>query len=105
MVLVDQKEAIKLLDCSRATFWRRIKAGSLYRINVSGTRVVYVTLESLVRCKNPGPQFELKYLESDELLRKRAETLVRIFPKTIKQHRDLLVGRIPAHDLLPSQAE
>jgi hypothetical protein len=103
MVLVDQKEAMSILGCSRATLWRRIKDESLYRIHVTGSRTVYVTLESVMRVKNPGPQFVLKDLESDEDLRRRAESLVKRFPRVFKQHRDLLVGRIPARDLLPSQ--
>lgn len=103
---MDQKEAIELLGCSRATLWRRIKTGEIYRIELAHTRTVYVTLESLMRCKHPGPQFYLKDLESEKALRSRAQELVRRFPSVVKQHRDLLESRMSvAPDPLPSQEE
>jgi len=106
MVLVDQGEARELLECSRATFWRKLKAGELHRIELAGAgRTVYVTLDSVMRIVNSGPQFVLKDLESEEALQRRAQELVRRFPSVVKAHRDL-PGRMPAApDPLPSQEE
>lgn len=64
-VLVDQREAREILECSRATFFRRIKAGLLHQIHVTNTRTVYVTLDSVMESKNSGPQFQLKKLEPE----------------------------------------
>lgn len=104
MELVDQAEAIDLLGCSRSTFWRKIRSGELHRIELAGGgRTVYVTLASIDRCLNDGPQFILKSLEEEAALLSRAQELVRRFPKIIKPHRDLPGRMLAAPDPLPSQ--
>jgi hypothetical protein len=106
MVLVDQQEARELLECSRATFWRKLKAGELHRIELAGGgRTVYVTLDSVDRCINSGPQFALKDLESEVALQRRAQELVRRFPSIVKPHRDLPGRMSAAPDPLPSPEE
>ena len=84
MILVDLPEAIELVGKSRATVFRLLKAGELTKIDVGGTKTRYVTLESIDRYKNHGPQFMLKELEPDSVRKKRRTELKRWFPQQFK---------------------
>jgi len=79
-VLVDQKEAMKLLGCSRSTLFRRIRKSDVIQIHVAGTREVYITLDSIDRYLHRGPQFQLKELEPDKVRKRRRAELKRWFP-------------------------
>ena len=55
MVLVDLEEAKTLLKKSRATIFRLISQGKLVNISLTGSRTVYLTLDSIDRVNTKVP--------------------------------------------------
>jgi hypothetical protein len=84
MVLVELAEAMELTGKSRATVFRLLSSGELVKIDVNGTRTLYITLESIERYNNHGPQFELKELEPEPVRKRRKIELRKRFPHLVK---------------------
>jgi len=84
MALVDLAETIELLGKSRATVFRLLAASELIKVDVGGTRTLYITLESIERYKHSGPQFLLKELEPEPVRKRRRIELKKRFPHIVK---------------------
>jgi hypothetical protein len=105
MVLVDLGEAISLLGKSRATVFRLLKNSELIKIDVGGTKTLYITLESIERYKNHGPQFELKELEPDSVRSRRRRELEKRFPNLFKSRPSPPGKHRAVHGRLSSRAK
>ena len=105
MILVGLHEAMSILDKSRATVFRLLNSSELIKVDVAGTRKLYITMESIERYKNHGPQFELRELEPQSVLNRRRRELAKRFPLLFKEHPSP-PGKCPSvHGRPPSQAK
>lgn len=87
-VLVDLNEAMKLLGKSRATVFRMISKGLLVKIDVGGSRKLYLTLDSIDRCKRaPGciSVADIFCNEPIEVARRRRSELAKNHPEIFTQ--------------------